>query len=528
MDNDENKSPSTGSTQPEIKSTYEALIEDALVELARALKAVNFYPREHPTLFSSMDKSHNSLIAVLGDQDQLALGVSKDGFQLASNLLAPSNQILLGLAREFFLRQIKKVFFLKGMSPQELENFLRVMAMEEDLFRGKGKAEEYLGDANVTHIWANEIKLGQSIGMPVKEEAVPDVIPLDDRLSQLIESLRTETDSRRYLGLSREASVTAVRFIEEGKHDQAFVIMRVFREAFSVEPLRSPTIVEAAKSAYKEISLPAMVEYILRQITLLDGPRKDNVLKVAMGMDDRFVRAILDKLATNEALYSHRALIQVLLSIPDSCREAIEAGLVDERWWVARKMVFLLGEIGNSGSMPALLKAASHRDLRVQKETFKALAKIKAPEGIKMLIDVIKSKGSLEIRKHSISLLGVMRERSAVPTLIKILKNKSAMLDNIELLEEAVRALGKIGSPQAVPVLSDLLLKRSVFARAKSINLGVDAAEALGAIGGKEAEEILSKGAENKQQEIRLASLKALKARPQTTAQGSEDKNQGE
>jgi len=528
MDNNANEKHSAGNAQPETKSNYEILIEDAFVEMARALKAVNFYPRGHPTLHSCMDRSYKSLIATFGDQEQLALGVSKDGFQLASNPFAPGNQILTGLAREFFLRQIKKVFFLKGVSPQELENFLRVMAMEEELFRGKGKAEEYLGDSNVEHIWANEIKLGQSIGMPVKEESAPEIAPIDDRLVKLIESLRKETDSRVFLGLVREASITASRFMDEGKPDQALVIMRVFWEAFSVEPLRSPMIVEAAKSAYKEISSPAMVDYILRQITLLDGPRKDSVLKVALGMDERLVRAIVDKLATNEALYSHRALIQVLLSIPDLSMGAVEAGLADERWWVARKMAFLLGEMGSQGSVPALIKSASHPDLRVQKEVLKALAKIKIPEGVKMLVELADSKAPQEIRIHSISLLGTIREKSAVPTLVKILKKKGAMLNEIEFLEEAVRALGKIGSAQAMPVLSDLLLKRSVFARAKSINLGVEAAEALGAIGGKEAEEILRRGAESRRQEIRLASLRALKAKRQTQVQGSEESNQGE
>ena len=530
MNDNVNEKHSAGNAQPELKNGYGALIEEAMVEMARALKAVNFYPRGHPTLHSCMDRSYKSLIAAFGDQEQLGLGVSKDGFQLVSSPFAPENQILTGLAREFFLRQIKKVFFLKGVSSQELENFLRVMAMEEELFRGKGKAEEYLSDSKVEHIWANEIKLGQSIGIPVKEESTPEVAPIDDRLVKLIESLRKETDSRAFLGLAREASITASRFMDEGKPDHALVIMRVFWEAFSLEPLRSPMIVEAAKSAYREISSPAMVDYILRQITLLDGPRKDNVLEVALGMDERLVRAILDKLATNEALYSHRALIQVLLSIPDLSRGAIEAGLADARWWVARKMAFLLGEMGSQGSVPALIKSASHPDLRVRKEVLKALAKIKSPEGIKMLVELVDSKAPQEIRIHSISLLGTVREKNAVPTLVKILKNKGAMLDEIESLEEAVRSLGKIGSAQAIPVLGNLLLKRSVFARAKSINLGVEAAEALGAIGGEEAEEILRKGAESRQQEIRLASLKALKSPRQAAVKerGNGESNQGE
>ncbi len=527
MDNDSSGIPPEESASGG-KSGLAALVEDALVELARALKTVNFYPRGHPTLQITLDKTRNSLAMALSDRDQLALGISKDGFQLSSEPLVPGNQVLVGLAREFFLRQLKQVFFLKGLSVQELENFLRVMAMEVELFRGKGKVEEYLTDGGVIHICANEIRLGQSLGIQRKQEAPREAVPMDDRLQELISSLQTETDPKKYLALAREASVMAMRFIDEGKIEAAFMIMRTFCEAFSGEPARAPMIIEAAKSGFKELSIGPMIEHMLRQITLLDGSRRQEVLDVAFAMGGKLVENMLDKLATNEALYSHRALIQVLLSKSELSREPIEARLSDDRWWVVRKSAFLLGEIADNASVPLLMDALSHADTRVQKELLKAMAKIGGPEATKKLLDVIGSKMPLELRLHSIRLLGAARERSAVPTLVKILKNRGSFLDNTELLEESTRALGKIGSTQAVPVLSELLLKRSVFARAKSINLGVDAAESLGAIGGKEAEEVLKKGAENKHAEIRLACLKILKADRKNANRAAKQNNQGE
>jgi len=83
-----------------------------------------------------------------------------------------------------------------------------------------------------------------------------------------------------------------------------------------------------------------MMEFILRQLTLLHGPRQDEVMETARELGERFVEAILDRLSTNEALYSHRALIQILLQMPDPAREMVEKRLQDERWHVVRRWRF--------------------------------------------------------------------------------------------------------------------------------------------------------------------------------------------
>lgn len=529
MNNDSNLNTPGNGAQEEGLSNLDILAEEGLTELARSLKAVHFYPRGHPTLQSSLDKAYRSLSAAMGDNDQLSFGITKDGFLTSSNPLATNNQILQGFSREFFLRQIKKIFFLRDVSIQELENFLRVIAMEEDLFRGKGKAESYINDAGIVNIWANEIKLGQSRGAPRKEEAQTEGITVDERIRKIIDLLRSETDPRKFLGAAREASITAQRLAAEQKCDAAFLILKVIWEVMSNRQPRSPMIVEAARTAFKEMTVPDMIEFLLRQLTLLDGPRKDEVLNVAVSLGDVLIQSIINKITTNEALYSHRALIGVLLSLPDPSRPLIENYLDDDRWWVVRKMAFLLGEMKKIPSISSLIRVSSHDDLRVRKEILKAICKIHAPEGTKKLIEIVEStKNSLEIRIHVIRLLAASRELSAVPTLVKILKSRGAMLDNYELLDESIKALGKLGSTQAVPILTEILIKRSLFAKAKSVSLGAEAAEALGAIAGKEVEEIVQQGADSKHQEIRAASMKALTSIRQGLDQVDESDGKGE
>ena len=116
--------------------------ENALVELSRALKAVNFYPRGHPTLNVALDKARASFDQALESQNQLGFVVSKGGFNFLSRPVAPNNTNLPPLAKELYHRQVKKILFMPQITDREIENFLRVIAMEADLFRGRGRAEE--------------------------------------------------------------------------------------------------------------------------------------------------------------------------------------------------------------------------------------------------------------------------------------------------------------------------------------------------------------------------------------------------
>lgn len=497
----------------EVDAEAIARFENMLVELSRALKAVNFYPRGHPTLLASLEKAHSSVVNALTGMKQVGFLVSKDGFVYQSKPIATSNVNLPPLARELFLRQVRKIFFMPELTVNELENFLRVIAMEEELFRGDGKAENYLVDNGVEHIWFNEMKFRQGRAIPQREEAErTKASDVDERIGRLIHSLRTERDPRKFMVQCREAVLLIGRFLDEGDEEPGFEIFKVLRECFTSEPPRPPLIVESARSAFFESATPKMVEFLLRQITLLHGPRQDEVVAVALELGDVFIEAILDKLATNEALYSHRALLQILLQYPDLSRSKIEGRLNDARWYVVRKMAFLLGEIANPQSVSWLINAVEHEDMRVVKEVLKALVKIKTPDSTRFLVGLLDGKLSQELMLHLIRLLGNAKEVSSVPSLMKILKNRGALLENLELYQEVIRALGQIGSQQAVPLLKEVLLKRNLLAKSRALVLSVESAEALSKIGGKSAIEALEAGAKSKTPEIASACRKGLQA----------------
>jgi HEAT repeat protein len=97
--------------------------------------------------------------------------------------------------------------------------------------------------------------------------------------------------------------------------------------------------------------------------------------------------------------------------------------------------------------------------------------------------------------------LGERRDRRAVEPLIAL----TARTREMGALEEAARALGKIGDPRAIPALVSLL-------RGSYVSVRVQAARALGAIGGTCAVSALTQARTDPSASVRAAAQEALNA----------------
>lgn len=104
-------------------------------------------------------------------------------------------------------------------------------------------------------------------------------------------------------------------------------------------------------------------------------------------------------------------------------------------------------------------------------------------------------------------ILGQLREPSAVAPLIELAERST----DLGALEEVATALGNIGDPAAVPALARL-------ARESYLPVRVRAVEALGRIGGVDAQYALNEAASDPCEAVRAA---AVAARDRSTARKS-------
>lgn len=156
----------------------------------------------------------------------------------------------------------------------------------------------------------------------------------------------------------------------------------------------------------------------------------------------------------------------------ERCVEPLAAALRDGDWQVREVAIEGIGQIG-SPAVEVLLKLL--RDWDVRKSAIMALGKIRDERVLEPLMQQLRNDEFMEDATDALVNLG----EPALPGLIKSLKDKEELVR-----KQAVIALGRIKSPEAIDPLIEMLQNKDWFTR-------LTAAAALEAIGDERGREAI-------------------------------------
>jgi HEAT repeat protein len=182
----------------------------------------------------------------------------------------------------------------------------------------------------------------------------------------------------------------------------------------------------------------------------------------------------------------------------------LEEMVGDERWFVVRNMVGILGEIRSADAVEHFRRTVEHSDARVRRETILALSKIGGEEAVPLLAKGLNDKEA-SLRAAAALGLGLTK----LPVAVGPLLNRLPQEMDAEVEVEIVRALGRVADPRAVPVLAERAAGGSFFSRIPTA-IRVEAVRALGELGGDPGRAVLQRLLRDRSPEVREAVLKAL------------------
>ncbi|MBN2405520.1 MAG: HEAT repeat domain-containing protein [Coriobacteriia bacterium] len=176
---------------------------------------------------------------------------------------------------------------------------------------------------------------------------------------------------------------------------------------------------------------------------------------------------LLEALADEPDMAGRKSLVDLLSGFAGNHVERLGSHVTDGRWYFVRNVVSILGATRSSAVLPYLNRTIRHADVRVRRETIRALSGIRDRMAEEMLVSALSDQDEQNVRLAA-RYLGTMSARGAVRALSIVAKGEGRGNRDIGPRVEAIEALGKIGDLSAKPVLESLAKQRGLMRSGRS------------------------------------------------------------
>jgi HEAT repeat protein len=253
------------------------------------------------------------------------------------------------------------------------------------------------------------------------------------------------------------------------------------------------------------------IERIGKVLEREEGVRLGEVNDYLLLLQKNSIKPLIKLLGELKNSKTRRAFCDALSEIGKNAIELFTPFIDDRRWYLVRNITYILGRIGKEQSLPYIQKVFNHEEIRVRREAVQALGLIGGPKAIGLLVRAL-TDNDVRIRCMAAINLGKVGKKTGLIPLLEVVQSKDFYKREPAEIKAFFNAIGMVGSNEAIPVLQQLLERKSWFGRGKTDEIRTGAANALAMIGTSEAKAILEEGKNSKEESIRDACAQALKS----------------
>ena len=203
-----------------------------------------------------------------------------------------------------------------------------------------------------------------------------------------------------------------------------------------------------------------------------------------------------------------RAVCQAISILIRDNPERLAPWLADERWYVVRNAVSILGNIGGSQTVGLLRPVALHADRRVRREVVNALAHADLGAARPLLLEMLPdARGQIFcwLMRH----LAAKRDTQVADTALRLMREENFLERPVEERRAIYMTLGATGDDQVLPVLEQELHAGGWFSKVFDLHRQ-EVARCIARLGTPAAREVLDRGAHSLKPQLRKACLDAI------------------
>ena len=516
-------------------------VKDILQNLIKSKKTIRMYPQNNPIYIKILEDSYERFKSFFDYHDSITLSIKQNSIYYDSDQIYDNPEKEDNLAMFFFKDGLREITFKNGLQQEELEEFLKIIALdfdreaidddivtllwEKDFQNIKYVVDEaYLVDADeedysmkieerarekVTDV--NNLMKAYADGFVEEEMKGISIIPLTDKdLQMLVKELEKDASDK----IGKLVSILfEIIYQSEDKSDleQAFTFLK---EAihYSMKHGDIYTVLDVMKRANEIIDDPLMSENDKKYMKMLPSYLGDEeivgllaeILDSGIEIDGTVFAEFMNYLEKNaiepfvkylgelKTIRARKSVIEALITIGKKDIQALSKGLNDQKWYVVRNIIYILRKIGDRRAIEYLLKTVRHADIRVRKEVIKALGELGGREGIQILRECLDDP-DMQVRISAVKSFAAIGSEAAKRITLDKIAEKNFKEKDFEEKREFFEALSRWKDKEVLDFLVKILKTRSFFGRAKLYESKACALFSLGLLGNKDALPLLYK-----------------------------------
>ncbi len=321
-------------------------------------------------------------------------------------------------------------------------------------------------------------------------------------LDSALKALRKEPHGGDVLGRLTAVTDQVAAALEQDRVEAAIEALAVVLDLEATAPEGSParSYAIALRRQLTRETLDRAADMVLDARHTVDAAR----ILVRAGEDGTVV--LLERLERTPGTQERRAYYDALRGITEGIPLLIP--LLDHKeWYVAQSVADVLGDLEVEDAVPALGRALEHPEPRVRQSAAVALAKIGGRGTVEYLRAALASDDP-ELRKLVAGAVSGRKSGALAMPLVAIAEEEG----DLDVRRACYRALGRIGTTDALQALITAVQPGGVLLGRKSADLRVAAIEGLKLVGGPVVIGTLEGLLEDREKSVRVAAERGLRA----------------
>ena len=343
-------------------------------------------------------------------------------------------------------------------------------AVDQLLAKGKDAAVGGLMDKMGDALLNEDPEIRRAVAAVMSK--IDEKFELTERLEERIELSRKLADwikfettvTPEYEKITAQLQNLSQTLIENDRAEAAEQILEAYHLIYSGNLKKDEAISALAGNMLQNLATDAILDLLLKD-PKKNQDKKDDIYSLVI-LGTTTLERLLDRLRDSHNMSERNRIIQAISQIGNAAIPSIVERLRQESpWYAIRNLALLMGRVGDASHLTVLEPLLEFEDHRVQREAIKSIQTIGGEDAGRVLLNHLGSVDD-QVKSYIVSVLGALQIQEAVPYLVDMLDDRSAVRNKAEreeVKEKICEALGRLKSQQAIPALEKIVRAKGLF-----------------------------------------------------------------